>query len=256
GTEANMLALVPATEGPARDKLLVSAIEHPSVLAGGRFPAAAVERLPVSARGEIDLAALERRMAALAGRALGSLMLPHNETRVVQPISQAARLIHAAGGVLHVDAVQAAGRIPCDINALGADLLTLSGHKIGAPKGVGALIGQTAALSRLDPLIKGGGQERNMRAGTENVAAIAGFGAPAAVAREGLGTERARTAALGARLEARLKAASPEVVIFGAAPERLPNTTLFAVPGMKAETAVIAFDLEGIAVSSGAACSS
>jgi len=251
-----MLALVPATDGPAREKLLVSAIEHPSVLAGGRFPPAAVERLPVTARGEIDLAALERRMAALEGRVLVSLMLANNETGVVQPISQAARVVHAAGGMLHVDAVQAASRIPCDINALGADLLTLSGHKIGASKGAGALIGRTAALNLLDPLIKGGGQERNMRAGTENVAAIAGFGAAAAAARDGLATERARMAALRDRLEARLKAASPEVVIFGAAAERLPNTTLFAVPGMKAETAVIAFDLEGIAVSSGAACSS
>src|SRR5499427_451027 len=256
GTEANVLALVPGRDGTARDKLLVSAIEHPSVLAGGRFPAAAVERLPVTARGEIDLGALEGRLAASAGRVMVSLMLANNETGVVQPVSEAAALVHAAGGVLHVDAVQAAGRIPCDINALGADLLTLSGHKIGAPKGVGALIGQTAALHLLNPLIKGGGQERNMRAGTENVAAIAGFGAAAAAARDGLGTERARMAALRDRLEACLKAASPEVVIFGAAAERLPNTTLFAVPGMKAETAVIAFDLEGIALSSGAACSS
>jgi cysteine desulfurase len=256
GTEANMLALVPATGETARDKLLVSAIEHPSVLAGGRFPARAVERLPVTARGEVDLAALERRLAALEGRALVSLMLANNETGVVQPISQAARVVHAAGGALHVDAAQAAGRIPCDINALGADLLTLSGHKIGAPKGVGALIGRAGALNLLDPLIKGGGQERNLRAGTENVAAIAGFGVAAAAAREGLGTERARMAALRDRLERRLQAASPEVVIFGAAAERLPNTTLFAAPGMKAETAVIAFDLEGIAVSSGAACSS
>jgi cysteine desulfurase len=256
GAEANMFALVPATGETARDKLLVSAIEHPSVLAGGRFPPAAVERLPVTARGEVDLAALERRMAAVKGRALVSLMLANNETGVVQPISQAARVVHAAGGALHVDAVQAAGRIPCDINALGADLLTLSGHKIGAPKGVGALIGRAGALNLLDPLIKGGGQERNLRAGTENVAAIAGFGAAAAAACDGLGTERARMAALRDGLEARLKAASPEVVIFGAAVERLPNTTLFAVPGMKAETAVIAFDLEGIAVSSGAACSS
>ncbi len=257
GTEANMLALVPAIDGTARDKLLVSAIEHPSVLAGGRFPAAAVERLPVTAGGEIDVAALERRMAALEGRALVSLMLANNETGVVQPISQAARVVHAAGGLLHVDAVQAVGRIPCDINALGADLLTLSGHKIGAPKGVGALIARTVALSRLDPLIKGGGQERNMRAGTENVAAIAGLGAAAAAVRDGLAAERACMAALRDRLEAGLKAAaSPEVVIFGAAADRLPNTTLFAVPGTKAETAVIAFDLEGVAVSSGAACSS
>jgi len=255
GTEANVLALVPAIDGTARDKLLISAIEHPSVLAGGRFPAAAVERVPVAAGGEIDVAALERRMAALQGRVLVSLMLANNETGVVQPISQAASVVHAAGGLLHVDAVQAVGRISCDIKVLGADLLTLSGHKIGAPKGVGALITRTA-LSRLDPLIKGGGQERNVRAGTENVAAIAGFGAAAAAARDGLAVERARMAGLREQLEAGLKAASPEVVIFGAVADRLPNTTLFAVPGMKAETAVIAFDLEGVAVSSGAACSS
>src|SRR5262249_52783056 len=143
----------------------------------------------------------------------------------------------------------------CDINVLGADLLTLSGHKIGAPKGVGALIGRTPAPS-LDPLIKGGGQERNMRAGTENVAAIAGFGAAAAAARNRLAADRARRAALGARLDGGLKAASPGVVFCGAAAERLPNTPLFAVPGRRAETAVIAFDLEGVAVSSGAACSS
>jgi cysteine desulfurase len=258
GTEANMLALVPvaANDAKPRDKLLISAIEHPSVLAGGRFPAGTVERLPVTASGEIDLAALERRMAALEGRALVSLMLANNETGVVQPVSQAARLVHAAGGVLHVDAVQAAGRIPCDVNALGADLLTLSGHKIGAPKGVGALIGRTAAPNLFDPLIKGGGQERGVRAGTENVAGIAGFGAAAAAARDGLAAETARMAALRDRLEAGLKVASPEVIIFGAEAERLPNTTLFAVPGMKAETAVIAFDLAGVAVSSGAACSS
>ena len=251
GTEANMSALVPTA---ARDRLLVSAIEHPSVLAGGRFTAESVERLPVTGRGEVDLDALEARMAALAGPVLASLMLANNETGVVQPVSQAASLIHAAGGTLHVDAVQAAGRIPCDINALGADFLTLSGHKIGAPKGVGALVGRNAVA--LDPLVKGGGQEHGLRGGTENVAAIAGFGAAAAAARADLASERTRMAALRERLEARLKAASPEMVIFGAQSERLPNTTLFAVAGMKAETAVIAFDLAGVAVSAGAACSS
>ena len=250
GTEANMSALVPTA---ARDRLLVSAIEHPSVLAGGRFAAESVERLPVTGRGEVDLDALEARMAALAGPALVSLMLANNETGVVQPVSQAASLIHAAGGTLHVDAVQAAGRILC-INTLGADFLTLSGHKIGAPKGVGALVGRNAVA--LDPLVKGGGQEHGLRGGTENVAAIAGFGAAAAAARANLASERTRMAALRERLEARLKAASPEMVIFGAQSERLPNTTLFAVAGMKAETAVIAFDLAGVAVSAGAACSS
>jgi cysteine desulfurase len=252
GTEANMLALAPAA---ARDRLLVSAIEHPSVLAGGRFPSGSVERLPVTGSGALDLAALERRLAALGGLALVSLMLANNETGVVQPAAQAAQLVHAAGGVLHVDAVQAVGRIPCDINALGADLLTLSGHKIGAPKGIGALIGRTE-LSLVDPLIKGGGQERGLRAGTENVAGIAGFGAAAAAARAEFSAEAVHMTALRDRLEAGLKAASPAVVIFGAESERLPNTTLFAVPGVKAETAVIALDLEGVAVSAGAACSS
>jgi cysteine desulfurase len=152
--------------------------------------------------------------------------------------------------------VQAAGRIACDINTLSADLLTVSGHKIGAPKGVGALIRRDAALPIADPLITGGGQERGARAGTENVAAIAGFGAAAAAALAGLAADRARMIGLRDRLEAGLKAASPEVVIFGAEAERLPNTTLVAQPGMKAETAVIAFDLNGVAVSSGAACSS
>jgi cysteine desulfurase len=258
GTEANVLALSPAAGAgnePCR-RLMVSAIEHPSVLAGGRFSAAAVERLPVTGRGEIDLSALATRLKAAEGRVLVSLMLANNETGIVQPVSEAAHLVHQAGGMLHVDAVQAAGRIACDINALSADLLTVSGHKIGAPKGVGALIRRDAALSIADPLIKGGGQERGARAGTENVAAIAGFGAAAAAALAGLAADRARMIGLRDRLEAGLRAASPEVVIFGAEAERLPNTTLVAQPGMKAETAVIAFDLNGVAVSSGAACSS
>jgi len=262
GTEANMLALSPATgAGPgaaACGRLLVSAIEHPSVLAGGRFPAAAVERVPATPSGVVDLAALARRLTALAGegtRPLVSVMLAGNETGTLQPVSQAARLTHEAGGLLHVDAVQAAGRIPCEISALGADLLTLSGHKIGAPKGVGALVKRDEALA-LDPLVKGGGQERGARAGTENVAAIAGFGAAAAAARANLEQERADLERLRRTLEAGLKSISPDVIIFGAEAERLPNTTLFTVPGMKAETAVIAFDLDGVAVSSGAACSS
>ena len=252
GTEANMLALMPMA---ARERLFTSAIEHPSVLAGGRFPAGNVERLAVTGDGQIDLAALERRMAALGGRALVSIMAANNETGVVQPVSQAACLVHSAGGLLHVDAVQAAGRIACDISAMGADLLTLSAHKIGGPKGVGALIGRTG-LDAFKPLITGGGQERGARAGTENVAGIAGFGAAAAAARASLAAEAACMAALRERLETGLKAATPEVLVFGVEAERLPNTTLFAGPGMKAETAVIAFDLEGVAVSAGAACSS
>jgi cysteine desulfurase len=163
---------------------------------------------------------------------------------------------HAAGGLLHVDAAQAPGRIACQIGALDADLLTLSAHKIGGPKGVGALVRAREDIHLPFPLIRGGGQERGMRAGTENVAGIAAFGAAAAAARRAFAAEAGRMRALRDALEQGLKATTPAARIFGEAAERLPNTTLFAVEGMKAETAVIAFDLEGIAVSSGAACSS
>jgi cysteine desulfurase len=259
GTEANMLALAPAsgTHGKALERLLVSAIEHPSVLAGGRFAASAVERVPATGDGRIDLAALAQALAASKDhRALVSLMLANNETGVVQPVSEAARLTHEAGGVLHVDAVQAAGRISCDINGLRADLLTISGHKIGALKGVGAVVRRDATVPFPNPLIKGGGQERGARAGTENVAGIAAFGAAAAAVLAELAADAGRMAELRDRLEAGLRSTSPDLVVFGAEAERLPNTTLFALSGMKAETAVIAFDLEGIGVSSGAACSS
>jgi cysteine desulfurase len=264
GTEANMLALSPGWESAAgsapRDCLAVSAIEHPSVLTGGRFATQAVELAQVGPDGRIDLASLKRQLDGLArrgrGRPLVSIMLANNETGVVQPVVQAAQIVHAACGLLHVDAVQAAGRIACDINELDADLLTLSGHKIGSPKGAGALIKRDQALHLSDPLVKGGGQERGARAGTENVPGIAGFGAAAEQAQLTLAQGRPRLQALRDRLEAGLKAMMPEAIVFGEAAERLPNTTLFAVPGIKAETAVIALDLDGIAVSSGAACSS
>jgi cysteine desulfurase len=259
GTEANMLALTPAIqtadERRPREKLLISAIEHASVRTGGRFPRDAVADIAVDADGRVDLAALADALAGTA-RPLVSIMLANNETGVVQPIAQAAAIVHAAGGLLHVDAVQAAGRIACDINALGADLLTLSAHKIGGPKGVGALIRAREDIHFPDPLIRGGGQERGLRAGTENVAGIAAFGAAAAALRRQGAAEADHMRALRDKLETGLKAVAPRVAIFGAAAERLPNTTLFAVEGMKAETAVISFDLEGIAVSSGAACSS
>jgi cysteine desulfurase len=160
------------------------------------------------------------------------------------------------GGLLHVDAVQAVGRIPIDIKSLGADLMTVSGHKIGAPKGIGALVRRDREIEIGEPLIRGGGQEQGLRAGTENVAGIAGFGAAAMVAGEDLEGGAARIAALRDRFEAALRASSAELAIFGEKAPRLPNTTLFAVPGVRAETAVIALDLEGVAVSSGAACSS
>jgi cysteine desulfurase len=259
GTEANLLALSPAIEVGSqkepRGRLLASAIEHPSVRCGGRFPPRAIEDIRVTAEGEVDLAGLERQLAD-GGRPLVSIMLANNETGVIQPIAAAAGPVHRAGGLLHVDAVQAAGKIPIDINALEADLLTLSAHKMGGPKGVGALVRREQALHFSAPLIRGGGQERGARAGTENVAGIAGFGAAAAAAHRALAEDGARIVLLRQRLEAGLSAISPNCVVFGAGRERLPNTACFAVPGMRAETAVIALDLDGVAVSSGSACSS
>jgi cysteine desulfurase len=258
GTEANVLALTPpvVSGGSASTRLLVSGIEHPSVLSGGRFPARAVERLAVTASGQVDLDLLERRLREMNGLFWVSIMLANNETGVVQPVSRVASLVHAAGGSLHVDAVQAPGRITCNINELGADLLTLSGHKIGAPKGTGALVRTDAAVPFPRSLLRGGGQERGARAGTENVAGIAGLGAAAAATSTGFPAESVRMLSLRGRLEAGLRTCSSSLVIFGSEAERLPNTTLFTVPGINAETAVIAFDLEGVAVSSGAACSS
>src|ERR1039457_2835918 len=255
-TEANMMALPPAIEiggrKSLRDRLFISAIEHPSVRSGGRFPAGAVEELPVTGAGVIDLHAL-RSAIARAERPFVSVMLANNETGVIQPIADIAAIVHAANGVLHVDAVQGPGRIACRIGELGADLMSLSAHKLGGPGGAGALVSR-GDIDVGEPLIRGGGQERGLRAGTENVAAIAGFGVAAAISANQ--ADVARMAGLRDRVEAGIKAALPNAVIFGQNAPRLPNTTLFTVLGMKAETAIIAFDLNGIAVSSGSACSS
>ena len=254
-TEANMLALTPALEVAGRkeprDRLFVSAIEHVSVRSGGRFAAGSIEELPVTRDGILDLAAL-KEVIGKAARPMVSVMLANNETGIIQPVAQIAEIVHAASGVLHVDAVQGPGRIDCEIAQLGADLVSISSHKLGGPQGAGALV-RRGDVHIAEPLIRGGGQERGQRAGTENVAAIAGFGAATAAAKS---TDTGRMAELRDRLETGLKAVTPEAVIFGANARRLPNTTAFAVPGIKAETAIIAFDLNGIAVSSGSACSS
>ncbi|HKA75783.1 MAG TPA: cysteine desulfurase family protein [Pseudolabrys sp.] len=254
-SEANMLALTPAIEvggrKEPRDRLFVSAIEHPSVRSGGRFAAKQIGELHVTRGGVVDLAALSLAIRK-AERPLVSVMLANNETGVIQPIPQIAEIVHAANGVLHVDAVQGPGRIDCDIAALGADLLSVSSHKLGGPQGAGALI-RRGDIHIAEPLIKGGGQERGQRAGTENVAAIAGFGAAATTAKL---SDAAHMAALRDQFEAGLKSRTPQAVIFGEGAARLPNTSLFTVQGLKAETAIIAFDLNGVAVSSGSACSS
>jgi cysteine desulfurase len=254
-TEANMMALTPALDDKGRrslrDRLFVSAVEHPSVRSGGRFPVEDVEQLPVNNHGVVDLTAIAASLSR-AERPLVSIMLANNETGVVQPIAQVAEIVHAASGVLHVDAVQGPGRIACDIAALGADLMSISSHKLGGPQGVGALVSR-GDIHIAEPLVRGGGQERGQRAGTENVAAIAGFGAAAGVTSL---AEIERVALLRTQLEEGITAITPEAVIFGVGAPRLPNTILFAVPGLKAETTIIACDLNGIAVSSGAACSS
>jgi cysteine desulfurase len=256
GTEANALALAPNLRrgtGPAVERLVVSAIEHASVLSGGRFQREQIETAGVTPAGVVDPDHLRQ---LLRGRppALVSVMLANNETGAIQPIVDVAEIVHAAEGVLHVDAIQAFGKIPVDMAETGADLLTLSAHKIGGPKGVGALV-LSEGLSGLEPLLRGGGQELSRRAGTENVAGIAAFGAAAAAAMAALSAEGGRLRALQERLERGLRL-TPDVIVFSSSVQRLPNTTLFTVPGLKAETAVIGFDLAGIAVSSGSACSS
>jgi cysteine desulfurase len=256
GTEANALALTPALRrdgGPPVERLLVSAIEHASVLAGGRFPAEAIRTVDVTRSGVVDLECL-RAMLAEGPPALVSVMLANNETGAVQPIAEIAVMVHAAGGLLHVDAIQAFGKITFDIKEIEVDLVSLSAHKIGGPKGVGALV-VTDGIRGFEPLLKGGGQELGRRAGTENVAGVAGFGAAAKAAIDAMERDGLRLEALRNRLESGLRKTRGAIVFAADAP-RLPNTTLFTVPGLRAETAVIGFDLAGIAVSSGSACSS
>ena len=256
GTEANALALSPGLyreAGRPVERLLVSAIEHTSVLAGGRFAPDRIGSVPVTPSGLVDLDALGAILAS-GPPALVSLMAANNETGAVQPVAEAAAAVHAAGSLLHVDAIQAFGKIPINMSRLRADLLTLSAHKIGGPKGVGALvIGE--GVSGLDPLLRGGGQERGRRAGTEDVAGIAGFGAATAAAVAAMAADLPRIEGLRNRLEAGLREQAG-ITIFSADVARLPNTILFTASGLKAETAVISFDLEGVAVSSGSACSS
>lgn len=255
GTEANSLALAPglrAGSGLPINRLVVSAIEHASVLTGGRFGQGAVERVRVTNSGVVDLAHLGELLKAKPP-ALVSVMSANNETGALQPTTQIAGIVHDAGGLLHVDSIQSLGKLPTDIKELGADLLSLSAHKIGGPKGVGALVLRDG-IEGLDALLRGGGQEKGRRAGTENVVGIAGFGAAAGAASASIAEMRG-VQNLRNRLEEGLRQ-TKGVFVFSEQAPRLPNTTLFTAPGLNAETAVIGFDLEGVAVSSGSACSS
>ena len=256
GTEANALALTPGLRrgagGPVQ-RLLVSAIEHTSVLAGGRFQVDAIEAIQATGTGVVDLDHLSTLLAE-GPPALVSVMLANNETGAIQPVAEVADIVHRAGGLLHVDAIQALGKIPFDIRSIQADLVTLSAHKVGGPKGVGALV-MAEAVQGLEPLLRGGGQELGRRAGTENVAGVAASGAAVKAAMAALEGDAARLRDLRNLLEKGLRE-TPGMIVFSEGTARLPNTTLFTVPGLRAETAVIGFDLAGIAVSSGSACSS
>lgn len=260
GSEANVSVLAPTIaiggQPTTIDRVLVGATEHPSVLAGGRFPTERVEILPVDGDGLIDLAAMSEALAKsaeLTQTVLVSVMLANNETGAVQPIAEISNVAHKAGAFVHSDAAQAIGRIPVNIGDLGVDFLTLSSHKIGGPQGAGAVVMKSEGVA-FTPLITGGGQERRRRAGTENVAAIAGFGAAIGVAEGDL----ARTGIWRSwrdRLAAAIATRSG-TTIFSERVNRLPQTLCVGVPGATAETLLIALDLGGVAVSSGSACSS
>lgn len=261
-TEAAALALTPALERDGRpvrcDVLLASAVEHPAVLRGHRFAADKVEILPVDSAGRLDLAALDAalaRHAAAGRRVLLALMAANNETGVVQPVAEAAARVRAHEGVVFCDAVQAAGRVALDMTALGIDFLALSAHKLGGPQGAGALV-CASADHRPAPLVAGGGQERGLRAGTQNVAAIAGFGAAAAAAGADLAAEAVRLAALRDGLERAVLARVADAEVIAGGAERLPNTAMVSFAGLRAETLVIALDLAHVSVSAGSACSS
>jgi cysteine desulfurase len=266
GSEANALALRGAVAGAAEaedriTRLFVSAIEHESVRANAAVLAETVPGLklnviPVTKDGVVDLPAFRLALMQGKGRALVCVMVANNETGVVQDISAVARLVRTEAGedaLLHVDAVQAAGRIPLSFVENNADYMSVSAHKLGGPQGAGALIMKDGVP--FSPLIAGGGQEMRRRAGTENVASIAGFGA-AAVEILDFASEAENIRRLRDRFETELKSLSPEIVIFGANAARLPNTSNFAIPDLPAETALIALDLDGVQISSGSACSS
>lgn len=243
GTEANNLAIKGFVDA---GYVVISATEHASVLKPAEEMKASY--IPVDGNGLVNLSALESILKNGKGRALVSVMLANNETGVIQPMKKIAELVYRYNGFLHTDASQGFGKIPVSFNNLNVDMMTVSAHKFGGPQGVAALIIKKGI--KLAAEITGGGQESGFRAGTENVAAIAGFGVSATINHQ--------TSNINLRnyLESEIKSHAPDVVIFGENAERLPNTSCIAMPNMPSETQLISFDLEGIAVSSGSACSS
>jgi len=267
-TEAINHVLSPIIRAGGRElkisKLYISATEHPCVLQGGRFTQDQIEILPIDKNGILDLQHLEATLEkhdAGKGHPMVAVQYANNETGVIQSVSEIAEVIHKYDGFLIVDAVQALGKMPISIEKTGADFLIFSSHKIGGPQGVGAIVLRDAALSPM-PLLLGGGQENYHRGGTENVAAIAGFGAACEWHQENL-TKNIQNFSIRDSIEAEIDTISlnagngiAQPVFFGKNTERLGNTSCFAVSGVKAETALMALDLDGISVSSGSACSS
>lgn len=238
-------------------KLYIGATEHPCVLSGGRFNSQDVIIIPVDENGIINCEVLQKKLKQHdknLGLPLISIQYANHETGVLQPIPQIAKIVKQAGGILVADIVQAFGKVPIDISSLEADFIFISGHKMGAPKGIGALIAMGSVLMP-KPLLTGGGQEHGHRSGTQAIGLISAFGA---AAQEALhhDNEYLRLKTLQDRLEIGLKHIEPNCIIHGKNAERLPNTTFFSIPNIKAETLQIAYDLAGIAVSAGSACSS
>lgn len=244
-TEANNLVL----KGSGCEKTLVAATEHSSVL--NALPER--EIIPVLPNGLVDLAALDRMLEGNDRSTLISVMMVNNETGVIQPIDKVVAIAKKRGALVHSDAVQAAGRLPIDLQKLGVDYLTLTAHKVGGPQGAGCLI--LSNCVSVTPLLSGGSQEKNMRAGTENITAIAGFGKAAELAAQDIDAFQ-KLAVLRDKIETELRKIAPAIRFFGKDAPRVANTTMFSLPGIPAETQLIALDLAGICVSNGSACSS
>jgi cysteine desulfurase len=258
GTESDNLAIrgaADALEGTLRRGIVASTIEHEAVLNTIKSLARrgwSPVHIPVGQSGIVDPAAALPLISAKT--ALVSVMHANNEIGTIQPIADISRIAHEHGALMHTDAVQSAGKIPVDVRALGVDLLSISAHKLNGPKGAGALWIKRG--TRMQPILTGGKHERNRRAGTENVAAIAGFGVAAALAARKIAAEGARVGALRDRLESKILASVPGTTLNGAREPRVPNTTNISFERVEAESLLIALDLEGVAVSTGSACSS
>ncbi len=249
GTEADNLAL----KGFGDRHIIVSSIEHGAILAPSVIFDPDCNIVPVDSQGLVDIKVLEYALTASQRPATVSIMLANNETGVIQPVKEIAALVHRFDALLHCDAIQAAGKIPLDIEDMGIDLLSLSGHKLGGPQGVGALVMRRDMQIRAQLI--GGGQERGRRSGTENVAGIAGFGLAAELARQNLDHYR-ELAVLRDAMEERVLEMAPDTIIFSKRVPRLPNTSCLTMPKAEAETQLMLFDLDGICLSAGSACSS